>query len=176
MIMQKTIWITGLSGSGKTTLAEQVCKKLRNSGEIVVFLDGDQLRRVFGVVDNSKINYGRDARLSLAMQYAYLSHTIAKQGVTLVIATISMFKEVHKWNRDNLPNYFEVFLKIPIEELKNRDPKGIYLRYDRGKISDVAGLDLEVDEPCSPDLLFDFNSRLTVREMAETIIYKLKEK
>ena len=73
--------------------------------------------------------------------------------------------------------YFEVFLKVPLEELKNRDPKGIYLRYDRGELSDVAGLDLEVDEPSSPDLLFDFNNEInTVEEMAETFISKLEEK
>ena len=64
--MQRTIWITGLSGSGKTTLAAKICEILRNRGEFVVCLDGDQLREVFGVVDNSKINYGREARLSLA--------------------------------------------------------------------------------------------------------------
>jgi len=175
--MQKTIWITGLSGAGKSTLAGKVCEILRNSGEIVVCLDGDQLREVFNAADNSKINHGREARLSLAMQYAHLCHVIAEQGVTLVIATISMFKEVHKWNRDNLPNYFEVLLKVPLEELKRRDPKGIYLRYDRGELSDVAGLDLEVDEPSSPDLLFEFNNeRNTVEEMAETVISKLEEK
>ena len=28
-----------------------------------------------------------------------------------MIATISMFKEVHKWNRDNLPNYFLTWKK-----------------------------------------------------------------
>ena len=175
--MQKTIWITGLSGAGKSTLARKVCEILRNSGEIVVFLDGDQLREIFNAADNSKINHGREARLSLAMQYSHLCHIIAEQGVTLVIATISMFKEVHKWNRDNLPNYFEVLLKVPLEELKRRDPKGIYLRYDRGELSDVAGLDLEVDEPSSPDLLFEFNNeRNTVEEMAETVISKQEEK
>ena len=174
--MQKTIWITGLSGSGKTTLAAKICEILRNSGEMVVYLDGDQLREVFGVVDNFKINHGREARLSLAMQYAHLCQVIAEQGVTLVIATISMFKEVHKWNRDNLPNYFEVFLKVPIEELNNRDPKGIYLRYERGELSDVAGLDLEVDEPSSPDLLLEFNNKKnTVEEMTDIVISKLEK-
>ena len=175
--MQRTIWITGLSGAGKSTLAVAVCQRLRNNGETVIYLDGDQLREVFGSVDNSKENHGREARLSLAMQYAHLCHVIAEQGVTLVIATISMFNEVHKWNRDNLPNYFEIFLKVPIEELKKRDPKQIYLRYDAGQLSDVAGLDLEVDEPNKSDLLFDFNHKKnTVKEMVEIIISKLEKK
>lgn len=176
LIVQKTIWITGLSGSGKTTLAAKICELLSNRGEFVVCLDGDKLREVFGVLDNSKINHGREARLSLAMQYAQLCQLIAEQGVTLVIATISMFKEVHKWNRDNLPNYFEIFLKIPIEELKNRDQKDIYLRYERGELSDIAGLDIEVDEPNSPDLLFEFNyKKYSVEEMTDIVLSKLEK-
>mgnify|MGYP006449737111 FL=1 len=59
---------------------------------------------------------------------------------------------------------------MPIEELRRRDPKGIYASYDSGKLHNVAGLDLIVDEPQDPDLLFDFNKQHTVREMANKII------
>jgi adenylylsulfate kinase-like enzyme len=48
------------------------------------------------------------------MQYARLCRVLAEQGVTVVIATISLFKEVHAWNRENLPGYFEVYLKVPV--------------------------------------------------------------
>ncbi len=44
----KTIWITGLSGAGKSTTAVIVVEKLQEAGEPVVFLDGDELRAVFG--------------------------------------------------------------------------------------------------------------------------------
>ena len=43
------------------------------------------------------------------MQYAPLCKIISSQGITVVIATISMFEEVHYWNRANLPNYLEIF-------------------------------------------------------------------
>ena len=44
----RVIWITGLSGAGKSTLAREIVQKLRDSEEIVVSLDGDELRDVFG--------------------------------------------------------------------------------------------------------------------------------
>ena len=47
-------------------------------------------------------------------------------------------------------------LKVPIKELKNRDPKKIYSRYFNNEIKNVAGLDLEIDEPYKPDLLIEF--------------------
>ena len=33
-----------------------------------------------------------------------------------VVATISLFKEVHAWNRANLQGYFEVYLRVSLEE------------------------------------------------------------
>ena len=98
----RTIWITGLSGAGKSTLAHEVVAKLRVSGEAVVMLDGDELREVFGAGAANANNHGREGRLALAMQYAHLCRVIAAQGLTVVIATISLFREVHAWNRANL--------------------------------------------------------------------------
>lgn len=118
--MGAIVWITGLSGAGKSTLAIELTKRLRASGKSVVMLDGDELREVFGAVANNVQNHGREGRLALAMQYAHLCGVIAAQGVTVVIATISLFREVHAWNRANLPSYFEVYLKVPVEELRDR--------------------------------------------------------
>ena len=47
----KVIWITGLSGSGKSTLAREVVNILREKGNTVILLDGDELREVFGAVN-----------------------------------------------------------------------------------------------------------------------------
>jgi cytidine diphosphoramidate kinase len=50
-----------------------------------------------------------------------------------------------------LQGYFEAYLRVPLEELRRRDPKGIYRRFDAGEINNVAGLDLHIDEPEAPD-------------------------
>ena len=66
-------------------------------------------------------NHGRDARMMLAMQYARLCGMLVAQGLIAVIATISLFQEVHKWNRSNLPVIS--YLNVPVDELRRRDPK-----------------------------------------------------
>lgn len=164
------IWITGLSGAGKSTITSALVPMLKAEGRQVVMLDGDELRAVFGVVNPSETNHGREGRLALAMQYAHLCKLLAEQGVTVVIATISLFKEVHTWNRTNLPGYFEVYLKVPLEELRRRDPKGIYKRFDDGNLTHVAGLDLAIDEPLDPDLLLEFDSKVNPTQSAKKII------
>jgi len=133
-------------------------------------LDGDELRYVFGAATENTQNHGREGRLALAMQYAHLCRIIANQGLTVVIATISLFKEVHQWNRVNLPGYFEVYLKVPVEELRRRDPKGIYRRFDVGELTDVAGLDLAVDEPTSADWVAEYTLGRSVQALADELI------
>jgi adenylylsulfate kinase len=172
----RVIWITGLSGAGKSTLAHEVVARLRAAGEAVVMLDGDELREVFGAVAANAQNHGREGRLALAMQYAHLCRVIAAQGLTVVIATISLFREVHAWNRANLPGYFEVYLKVPVEELRRRDPKGIYRRFDAGELNNVAGLDLPIDEPEAADWIVAFDPKRTVAEVAGELLEKLRKK
>jgi adenylylsulfate kinase-like enzyme/glycosyltransferase involved in cell wall biosynthesis len=172
-VIGRVLWITGLSGAGKSTLAHEVVARLRAAGEAVVMLDGDELREVFGAVVANAQNHGREGRLALAMQYAYLCRVIAAQGLTVVIATISLFREVHSWNRANLPGYFEVYLKVPVEELRRRDPKGIYRRFDAGELTHVAGLDLSIDEPEAADWIVKFVPELSVTVLAEDLLKRL---
>jgi adenylylsulfate kinase-like enzyme len=170
------IWITGLSGAGKSTLARKVVSKLRSNGQAVIFLDGDELRAVFGAVSTSKKNHGREGRIELAMQYSNLCLLLSIQGFIVVIATISLFDEIHKWNRENLLNYFEVFLDVPIGELRRRNSKDIYGKFDRGELSNVAGLDLNVDTPRNPDWIVEFNSNRLPENIAEELLNRFNQR
>lgn len=163
------MWITGLSGAGKSTVAKEVATRLISKGEAVVLLDGDVLREVFGATNENAGSHSRESRLSLAFQYSRLCNIIARQELTVVIATISLFREVHTWNRKNLPGYFEVYLDVPLEELRRRDPKGIYRRFDNGQLTQVAGLDLPIDEPEDADRVVRFDSSQSASEIADEL-------
>ena len=168
----KTLWITGLSCSGKSTLAKEVTLRLREQDEKVIMLDGDQLRKIFGKEKNINQNYVREERLALGIMYGRLCQVIAKQGFTVVIATIGLYKEVHAWNRKNLPGYFEIYLKVPIDELKRRDTEGIYSTFNKN----VVGLDISFDEPKKADWICEYKPDLSVKIIADELIKKIKEK
>ena len=81
--------------------------------------------------------------------------------------------EVHTWNRSNLPGYFEVYLKVPVEELRRRDSKGIYSRFDAGELTHVAGLDLSIDEPEAADWIVEFAPKRPVALLTEDLLNRL---
>ncbi|MBP9853703.1 MAG: adenylyl-sulfate kinase [Candidatus Omnitrophica bacterium] len=149
--MGSVYWITGLSGAGKTTIAQELHKLLKTQGEKVVFLDGDILREVFGRSNA----YTRDERQDLALQYARLCKMLSTQDLNVICATISMFKECHQWNRDNIVNYREIYLRVPLDILKKRDSKQIYSRNAQGTLNQVMGVDIQYDEPEQPDLIIE---------------------
>ncbi|MBF97342.1 MAG: adenylyl-sulfate kinase [Pelagibacterales bacterium] len=147
----KVIWITGLSGSGKTTLALQLTSILRGKEKAIVNLDGDILRKTLLDPKKEKQSYTANDRRQLAQQYGRLCKLISDQGFWVLIATISLFREVHAWNRQNISNYFEVFLDVPMAELRRRDTKGIYRAFSNNGNGNIVGLDLKFDKPVSPD-------------------------
>lgn len=169
----RVIWITGLSGSGKSTLARQVAGNLRQAGISVILLDGDELRDVFGLSAFTGANLDRTSRLQLALRYARLCKLLSDQGFAVVIATISLFAEVFSWNRANIPQYFEVYIEASIDTLRSRDPKGIYRRFFAGELAQVAGLDVDIDEPPGPDYRVLADQGVSVDIVSKEIIEKI---
>lgn len=139
----RVIWITGLSGAGKSTLAKALLPHLPGA----VLLDGDELREVLGA---QSTGFDAESRKNLALTYARMAGLLARQGFTVLVATISLFHEVHAWNREHLPGYMEVFLDVPEEERRRRDPKGLYAAEAAGKLRHMAGKETAVELPLEP--------------------------
>ena len=142
-------WITGLAGAGKTTIGSLLFQHLKHSKRDVVFLDGDVLREVFG----NRHGYTSEARLELAMCYCRLCKMLVEQGKDVVCATISMFPAVWEWNRTHLSDYREIYIQTPMDVLIVRDPKQLYSRALRGEITDVMGIDIQVQPPNKPHVV-----------------------
>lgn len=144
-------WITGLSGSGKTTIGRLLTEKLKMRGQNVLMLDGDMMREILGKTEN----FSQKERQHLARIYSRLCKEIASQGVDVVCSTISLFNEIQSWNKNNISKYIEIFLRVPIEELENRDEKDLYAAAKDGQKNNVYGIDMEYEEPKSPDIVID---------------------
>ena len=96
---------------------------------------------------------------------------LSDQGMDVVCCTISMFNECRDWNRKNLKNYKEVYIKVPLEVLKKRNQKQLY----KDK-KNVVGLDLKFDEPTSPHILLENDDSISMNSLFEILCRKLNIK
>jgi len=164
----RVIWITGLSGAGKSTIARHLVELMRGDGECPVLLDGDEVRLA---VADPVIGHDRASRLVNAMRICRFARLLAMQGLTVVVATMSLFREVHAWNREHLPGYFEVFVRVELGKLRERDARGLYSRAQAGSERDVVGVHLEYDPPASPHLTVENDGSLeNTSELASRIL------
>jgi adenylylsulfate kinase-like enzyme/phosphohistidine swiveling domain-containing protein len=159
-------WITGLSGAGKTTLGRELWSRLRAAGRRVIFLDGDALRAAIA----EDLGHGAGDRRQSAMRNARLCRLLAAQGFDVVCATISLFHEVQRWSRDNISEYREIYLRVPMDELRRRDSKGIYAESERAEMCDVVGIDVPAESPETPDLVLDNYGGLDVATAVDRIL------
>lgn len=143
------IWIIGLSGSGKTTLANEVARMTRKSHKNVVVLDGDDVRTVF----QNDLGYSIDDRKANASRLCRLGKFLSEQGIIVITPILSISADSRAWNRQNVDNYFEIYIDSPMEALLTRDTKGLYGAYTRGEKQNVVGMDINFIPPEDSDLV-----------------------
>lgn len=153
-------FFTGLAGAGKTTIGGLFYRRLKARKPNVFCVDGDAMDGVF-----ERTGYSTAARLKDAKPEFRLCWALAEQGIDVVMCSISMFDEIRDWNRANIDNYKEIYIKVTRDTLYRRDQKGLYTS---GR-TEVVGVDLPYDEPKDADAVVENNGQ----ESPEEIISRL---
>ena len=89
-------------------------------------------------------------RKKLAFFYARLANLFVKQEFLVIVATVSMFEDVRKWNRRNNDKYCEVYLRVDKQTRVSRDSKKLY-----ESNTNLVEFKNGFDEPKKPDIIFD---------------------
>lgn len=162
-------WITGLSGAGKTTLGSRLYSDFKKKKNDIVRLDGDELREII-----SNLDYSYEGRKGIAYQYARFCKMLTNQGIDVVICTVSMYDDLRAWNRENISNYCEIYVKVPMEDLIERDQKQLYSRALRQEISNVMGVDVKFEEPKNPDIVIENGNARDREAVYQELVSKIK--
>src|SRR5947207_2421034 len=82
------LWFTGLSGAGKTTLADALSPQLKKQGKRVESLDGDVVRTHL----SKGLGFSREDRDTNIARIAFVAHLLQRNGVFVLVSTISPYK------------------------------------------------------------------------------------
>ena len=164
------IWLVGLSGAGKSTVGHLLYEHLKVRHPNLVFLDGDVLRNVWG----DQLGHTIEARRVNAHRISHLCGMLDKQNIHVVAAVLSIFPEWQSWNRENFSSYYEIFLDVPMDTLRQRDVKGLYARAARGETKNVVGVDLPFPRPANADMVIgDEAALMSPEKIVEKILGSL---
>ena len=161
MDKSKLIWITGLSGAGKTTIAKEVYSVMKKSQANTVLIDGDEFRYAIG----NDLGHELEDRIKNAYRIVRMCKYLYNQDINIVCSTMSLYKEIHEYIYMNFNNPLVVYLDVSMEELKNRNQKGLY---SQGK--NVTGIDLPFDEPVNKDFVLKLNNDNNIQNTINKII------
>jgi adenylyl-sulfate kinase len=151
------IWFTGLSGAGKTTLSTRLAEILRERGLRVELLDGDEVRTHL----SKGLGFSREDRDTNIRRIGFVCKLLSRNGVATIAAAISPYRAARDEVRREIGSFVEVFVTCPLEQLVQRDVKGLYARALRGDVTNFTGVSDPYEEPLNPEI--------TVRTDLETI-------
>ena len=167
------IWIIGLSRSGKTTLAKALIKNLNKKKRKFIHVDGDVIRKIY----QDKIGHTMKDREINAERISKLTKFLSDEGINVIGSVLSNFPKWQSWNKKNIKNYKQIFLKVDFDTLLKRDTNNLYKNALKGKIKNVVGFDLKFRKPIKSTITIDNNKYLkNLDSLANQVLKKIKFK
>jgi bifunctional enzyme CysN/CysC len=165
------LWFTGLSGAGKTTIAGRVERRLFEAGVQTMLLDGDALRHGL----NGDLGFSPADRAENIRRVGEVARLFFAQGAVVLCTFVSPYREDRARVRALLPEgrFLEIFVDAPLEELRRRDPKGLYARADRGEVANLTGVSAPYEAPEAPEMVLR-TGQVSVEEAVEQVLARLR--
>lgn len=148
------LWFTGLSGSGKSTLANALMQKLKvlkvtlERTSNIEILDGDEIRTNL----SKGLGFSKEDRDINVKRIGYVAKLLARNDVTVIVASISPYSEVRDFLKSDIDNFVEIYCECPMDVLHERDPKGLYQKVKDGTLKNFTGVDDPYEAPVNPDV------------------------
>jgi len=172
--MPWVIWITGLPGSGKSTVALSVKKKI----PAAVILRIDDLRKIV----TPQPTYSDEEREYVYRAIVFTAKTLYELGHNVIIDATGNKKSWRELARKLIPDFFEVYLKCPIELCMEREKTRVDTHaaptkiYEKGKKGwPVPGITVPYEEPDNPEIIID-TEKESPDMAAEKIVKILKNR
>lgn len=160
-----TLWFTGLSGAGKSTVANILELKIKDQGLKIEVLDGDIVRTHL----SKGLGFSKEDRDTNIRRIGYVASLLSRNGVIVITAAISPYREIREEVRGMHDNFVEVYAKCSLEVLEKRDIKGLYKKARAGEILQFTGISDPYEEPLNAEIVVE-TGKETPEESANKIL------
>jgi bifunctional enzyme CysN/CysC len=145
------VWLTGLSGAGKSSIGRKLERKLFDEGCQTMLLDGDNVRHGL----SSDLGFSPDDRAENNRRVGEMARLFFEQGSIVICTFVSPYRKDRDFVRSLLPEdrFLEVHVDADVETCKERDPKGLYEKAERGEITNFTGVSAPYEPPSEPELV-----------------------
>jgi adenylyl-sulfate kinase len=161
------LWFTGLSGAGKTTIAIPLAEALKARGLKVERLDGDIVRQ--GLTRD--LGFSKEDRDKNIERVTFVAKLLSRNGVAVLAAFISPYREVRAMARRETTQFIEVFVNAPLEVCAARDVKGLYKKAFAGELKDFTGVNDPYEEPLDPEITLNTHLETVEESVARCLDY-----
>ncbi len=168
-----TLWMTGLSGSGKSTITDILIDTFEEREIPLEVLDGDIVRENL----SKGLGFSKEDRDTNITRIGFVADLLARNGVPVVTAAISPYKEtrdaVRKMHDRSNAHFVETFIATSLEDCEARDVKGLYAKARSGEIPEFTGVSDPYEAPENPEITVETAGK-TPEESAQTILSYLE--
>lgn len=164
------LWLTGLSGAGKTTLALPLIEELQSRDLRVERLDGDVVRESL----TRDLGFTKEDRDKNIERVTFVAKLLSRNGVATICSFISPYQATRDMIRQEVTNFIECYVEVPLEEVIRRDVKGLYKKALAGEIPNFTGVSDPYEAPENPEIVVNSKDQ-TVEESMQVILSYLEK-
>ena len=159
-------WITGFSGSGKTQISKKIYSQIKKHYGPTILFSGDDIRKIFNLK-----GYTYEARLKTVMKYCKLAKSITSQDINVIFAVVGMMHSVRAWNKKNIKNYVEIYIKCDLKKIIKKGKKRIYHQNK----DNIIGLDIKAEHPKKPNIILRNDFKKNINAYSNDLMIKIKK-
>ena len=159
-------WVTGFSGSGKTQISKKIYNQIKKYYGPTILFSGDDIRKIFNLK-----GYSYEDRYKVVMKYCKLARLITNQNINVIFAVVGMMHSVREWNKKNIKNYVEIYIKSDLKKIIKKGKKRIYHQNK----NNIIGLDIKPEYPKAPDIILYNNFKKDIKAYAAELMIKIQK-
>jgi len=159
-------WVTGLAGSGKTQISKKILSQIKKNYGPTILFSGDDIRKIFNLK-----GYSYEDRFETVMKYCKLAKSITNQNINVIFAVVGMMHSPRAFNKKNIKNYVEIYIKSDLKKIIKKGKKRIYHQNK----NNIIGLDIKAEYPKKPHITLRNNFKKDINACSADLMIKIKE-